>query len=240
MRLLLTGATGYAGTGLAEVLSEKHWVRGLDVRAGEAQVAELVVGDLADLEVCRKALEGIDAMVLCHMAPNPAAYQVPPTAFDPNVKGAANLYHAAVEKKIHLAVLVSSTSVLTIGHKYSVYPGDGPYNYNNGLYALTKVMQEGIARFYYESAGVRSALLRPAWVVYDGKLVTKYGVAVEKYTTHLIDPRDIGRAALKCLELPDLTLEAFNLGQDDADFDVSLAHRRLNWRPEHRFESLPR
>ena len=54
----------------------------------------------------------MDAMVLCHMAPNPNGYKVPPPAFDINVKGTANLYHAAAEAGLKTVVLISSCGVL--------------------------------------------------------------------------------------------------------------------------------
>ena len=258
MKLLLTGATGYTGRGVAGVLAKKHWVRGLDVAERPAPVNELVVGDLADLEVCRRALEGVEAMVLCHMAPNPVAYTAPPAGFDANVKGTANLYHAAHERGIRRAVLLSSISVLpkeefgghntgtgTLQGADGLYcvprtPGDGPYNFANGLYALTKLMQEIVARHYFDSCGIATAIFRPAWIVYDEELINKYGQRVEKYSTHLIDPRDLGRAFLEALDLADLKLEAFNIGQDDLPWDQAAIRARLHWRPEYRFASLPR
>lgn len=241
MRLLLTGATGYAGRGLAGVLGGKHWVRGLDVAERPSPVNELMVGDIADLEVCRKATEGVDAMVLCHMAPNPTAYQEPPLAFDVNVKGTANLYHAAAERGIRRVVMVSTVGVLPqSGSSGICQPGAGPYTFTyGGLYSLTKLMGEIVARYHFENNGIASALLRPAWIVYDEDLTTKYGKKVEFYVPHLIDPRDIGEAALLALELPDLALEAFNIGQDGFPWDTSAARQRLGWQPKYRFASLP-
>ncbi|MHB9023227.1 MAG: NAD-dependent epimerase/dehydratase family protein [Armatimonadota bacterium] len=240
MRLLLTGAAGYAGRGIAEVLRNDHHVRGLDVRdAGEA-VQEPVVGDIADLEVCRAAVRDMDAMVLCHMAPNPAGYETPVPAIDVNVKGTANLYHAAVEASLSRVVLISSTGVL--GEKtVNVFPGDGPYNFHYNFYVLTKIMQEDIARYYHEMSGVTTAILRPGWVVYDdGVFATKYGTPITTYHPHLIDPRDIGAAVLAALALPDPGLEAFQLGQEDSGYDLSGARERLQWHPRYLFERLPR
>src|SRR4051812_37003098 len=107
MRLLLTGSAGYTGTGIAQVLRGEHWVRGMDVRPSP-DVQESVVGDITDLSACAAALEGIDAAVLCHMAPNPSGYKTPVQAIDINVKGTANLYHAMAERSIKRCVLVST------------------------------------------------------------------------------------------------------------------------------------
>lgn len=253
MRLLLTGAAGYTGKGLAEVLSTRHIVRGLDVVDRPAPVAEMMVGDIADLDVCRRAVAGVEALVLCHMAPNPRAYETPPAAYDANVKGTANLYHAAVEAGIKRVVMISTTGLLFQDRPDDARPGDGPYNFNHGRYALTKLMQEVIARHHFEADGVATAMLRPAWIVYDGErgpqtpntafggpYVTKYGQKVEKRNGHLIDPRDIGAAVLLALDLPDLKCEAFNIGQDDFPWDQTATRTRLKWRATYTFDGLPR
>ncbi len=242
MRVLLTGAAGYAGRGIGGVLKSAHWVRSLDIRDAGDAAHESVVGDLADLAVCRTALDGIDAMVLCHMAPNPSGYATPQLAMDVNVKGTTNLYHAAVELGIARAVLISSEGVLRKVPNADAVPGDGPYcyNYHSDLYVLTKICQEVIARAYCEGHGVITSILRPAWIVYDGECVTKYGSRMERYDTGLIDPRDIGAAVAAALALPNPALEAFNIGQDDCHMNLTAARKRLGWNPQFHFTGLPR
>jgi nucleoside-diphosphate-sugar epimerase len=239
MHVLVTGATGYAGRGLAEELAANYAVRGLDVRPGEIRGVDIMTGDLADLDVCRKAVEGMDAVVMCHMAPNPTGYETPVQAVDVNVKGTANLYHALAEAGVAKVVLISSGGVLKKEKGRDARPGEGPYNFNNGLYILTKIMQEQIARFYYETKGIRTAILRPGWVVYDDLCVTKYGQKLESYSSTLMDPRDIGRAAALAMSLPDLELESFNMEQEGGtDYDTRSARERLGFVPRHTFASL--
>ena len=238
MKLLLTGAGGYTGRGVAEALrAEGHHVRGLDIRGAEG-VDEAVTGDLTDLDVCRAALQGMEAAVLCHMAPNPDGYKTPPTAIDVNVKGTANLYHAMAEAGIGRAVLISTMGVLLDKEGATAAPGRGPYGLGQGLYRMTKVMQEVIAACCYEEHGISTGVLRPSGIVYDGDLTNKYGRKIKYYTPLLTDPRDIGRAAAKCLALADLGLEAFDLAQEDGPLDLAPARERLGWRPAHRFEAL--
>ncbi|OPZ85603.1 MAG: 3 beta-hydroxysteroid dehydrogenase/Delta 5--_4-isomerase [bacterium ADurb.Bin429] len=239
MRILLTGAAGYAGRGIAAVLSETHYVRSLDIREAP-MAAESVVGSVADLGVCRAALAEIDVVVLCHMAPNPMGYATPEQAIDVNVKGTANLYYCAVEQGLTRMVLISSTGVLPKQPGSTAVPGEGPYNFHYNLYVLTKIMQEDIARFYHEMHGMSTIILRPAWIVYDEDFTTKYGSKMEQYDTGLIDPRDIGAAVTAALDLPSPGLEAIDLGQDDSGFDLTLAHERLGWVPKYRFMGLPR
>ncbi len=239
MKVLLTGAAGYAGRGITSILTRAHHVRSLDIREAEA-ATESVVGDIADLDVCRVALADMEAAVLCHMVPNPSGYATPELAIDVNVKGTANVYHAAIERGISRIVLISSTGVLPKIPAPIAMPGEGPYNFHYSLYVLTKIMQEDIARFYFEMHGVNTTIIRPAWVVYDEDFTTKYGVKMERYDPGLIDPRDIGAAVAAALALPDPTLEAIDIGQDDSGLDLTLARERLAWSPRYRFSGLPR
>jgi nucleoside-diphosphate-sugar epimerase len=241
MNLLLTGATGYAGQGLAGALSGEHWVRGADIVDKPSACHELAPGDITDYTACQKLVDGMDALVLCHMAPNPRGYETPPMAFDINVKGTANLYHAAAEAGIRRVVLISSVAVIATGEgERDARIGVGPYSSGKGLYSLTKVLQEQIAASYYHSHQIATAALRPGWIVNDGELVTKYGEKMERYNPTLVDPRDIGHATLAALALPDLALESFNLGQEGVAVDTASSRERLKWGPHHRFESLPR
>jgi len=238
MRLLLTGSAGYAGRGIAQIINTAHWVRGADVKESAEGVNESVVTDITSLDACMSLVDGVDAVVQCHMAPNPIAYKTPVMAIDVNVKGTANLYHAMAERGITRCVLISSTGVLHQDNGADAVPGDGPYKFGRGLYALTKQMQELVARHYFETSGIITTLLRPAWVVYDEKLITKYGEKMEKYNSGLVDPRDIGTAVLRALELPDPTLEAFNIGQDDLNAQQVRTRGRLKWSPAYNFATL--
>src|SRR5437762_1734126 len=146
MRLLLTGAAGYAGSGLGKVLAGKHWVRSLDIRQPGSELHDAVVGDIADLDTCTKSLDTIDAVVFCHMAKNPDGYKTPVQAIDINVKGTANLYHAMAERGLKRAVLISTCGVMLDPPAPVAMPGVGPFNYGpdpkQTMYGLTKIMQE--------------------------------------------------------------------------------------------------
>lgn len=244
MKVLFTGSTGYTGRGMSAVVAAHHHVRGIDIRSAPTVCQESMIADITDLAACRQAVEGMEAIVMCHMAPNPDGYKAPPMAFDINVKGTANLYHAAVEQGVSRVVLVSSIGAIMgkPAPARDALPGIGPYAFNGGLYALTKILQEGIACHYYAAHKLPTAILRPSWIVNDDVLVTKYGEKMTNYNDSLIDPRDLGRAAVAALALPDLGLEHFNLGQDgfDRSYDMDSTRLRIKWRPEHNFTALKR
>jgi nucleoside-diphosphate-sugar epimerase len=240
MKLLLTGAAGFAGNAIAKILITQHHVRSLDVRSAGQLVHEDLVGDIADLLTCERAVEGVDAVVLCHMARNPDGYTTPGPAIDINVKGTANIYHAMSKRGIKRAVLISTTGVLRDAPEPVAIPGDGPYTIGptKALYGLTKVMQEIVSRYYFESDQIITTILRAGWIVMDGSLETKYGQKIDQYVSHLIDPRDIGEAVMSSLRLTDPKLEAFALVQDDAPRAQVEPNARLKWHPRFRFDDL--
>ena len=238
-QLLLTGAAGYTGKGIAQVLQTVHDVRGLDIHPSP-DTSESLVADLADLDACRAAVAGTETVVMCHMAPNPVGYETPPPAIDVNVKGTANLFHAMVECHVTRCVLISSTGVAPCdahGTPQPPPPGIGPYN-TSQLYSLTKGFQEMLAAHYFHTAGIVTTILRPSWIVYDETQITKYGTKLDHYDPSYVDPRDIGTAVLNAMALPDPTLEAFILAQDDFAVGVEETAQRLNWRPKYNFASL--
>jgi nucleoside-diphosphate-sugar epimerase len=69
MRVFVTGATGFIGTELVkELIAAGHWVRGLTrsdegVKQLEAAGAEVLRGDLTDLDSLRRGATGVDAVV---------------------------------------------------------------------------------------------------------------------------------------------------------------------------------
>jgi len=201
---------------------------------------ETVVGSVADLAIVREAVAGVDALVIAHMATRQAgAYETPVAAFDVNVKGTANLFFAAVEAGVRKVALVSSYGVVK---RHAEEDGtfisrDLPHR-PVGMYMLTKACQEVIAEQYHREHGLAVAVLRPSKLLYEDTMRDKYGDPIPRETWNLIDPRDIGQAARKALELPDLTWEVFYLlAKPEAATRVDTTHtrERLGWDPEHPF-----
>ena len=242
MKLLITGACGFLGAGLVEALQSRHELRLLDVVKRDTAHA-LMVGDVSDYEVCRRAADGMDAMVIAHMAPNrPEVYGTPTMPFDVNVKGTANLFAAGVEKGIRRVVLISTGGVLGPRHpEGELLRADMPAQ-PASMYCLSKTCQEVIAEYYHRTQGVAVAMLRPAYITDADTLVDKYGTKRPSVNWQFIDRRDIGAAADCALRLPDLGCEVFwVLGHRDCvnHVDMEPTYRRLGWKPAHDFSQYP-
>src|SRR6266699_686483 len=120
-KYLVTGGAGFIGSHLVErLVALGHAVRVVDNLstgdeanlAGVADDIEFVRGDLCDVEVCRRAVVGID--VVLHLAALPS---VPRSLKDPwashaaNVNATVRLLEACVEAKVARIVYSSSSSV---------------------------------------------------------------------------------------------------------------------------------
>ncbi|MBN2581499.1 MAG: NAD(P)-dependent oxidoreductase, partial [Planctomycetes bacterium] len=176
MKVLVTGAGGFLGRGLIVPFESKHTLRLMDV-VDWPTPHEKIVGDVADLETCRRAVQGMDAIVIAHMASRQAgAYEAPTVAFDVNVKGTANLFFAAAEQGIRRVVLISTGGVVG-AYKGSFLSRDLPLKAVS-LYGLTKALQEIVAEQYHREFGFQVAVLRLGYILSaddHDNVVDKYG-----------------------------------------------------------------
>jgi dTDP-L-rhamnose 4-epimerase len=124
-QVLITGGAGFIGSHLAdELLARGHRVRALDNLAEQvhgrdrrppaylAPEVELIVGDVRDAAVVRRALRGVDAVV--HLA---AAVGVGQSMYeiahytDVNNRGTAVLLEALIDRQVARLIVASSMSI---------------------------------------------------------------------------------------------------------------------------------
>jgi uronate dehydrogenase len=243
-KVLVTGANGHLGRGLIVPFEGKYDLRLMDITPFTSDQHEVVVGDVADLAAVRKAVQGVDAIVIAHMVSRTQdhhVYDAPPLPFDANVKGTANLFFAAVENKIKKVVVVSSSGV-TYGYRDREFCEHDLAPRSRGIYGLTKVCQEVIAEQFQREHGMQVAALRVGCIIDGDKMEDKYGKKFVYFGEPLTDRRDIGLAARLALELPDLEYETFYVmctDQAQAHYDVAYTRQRLGWKPQHDFTHMP-
>jgi uronate dehydrogenase len=161
MKVLVTGSAGTVGRPVCEALGRRgHAVRGFD-RAPCPELADAVLGDIADGEAVRAAVRGMDAVVHLAAQPVDAPFSV---LVGPNVVGLYNVMDAAREEGVRRTVLASSMMVASrarepgrVVHADEVYPAN--------LYALTKLWAEQMGKLYAHRFGMSVIAARLGWVV---------------------------------------------------------------------------
>lgn len=246
MKVLVTGAGGFLGRGLVIPFEAHNYtLRLMDVVPFTSPKHEVVVGDVSKYADVEKAMQGMEGVVIAHMAPrgdNDINYQTPAMPFDINVKGTANLFHAAVKCGVKRVVVISSTGATMCNTATPTKAQDHTWPLRSkGYYGLSKVIQEVIAEQFSRTENMAVACLRVGYILDGQANVDKYGRQIREINFQDTDRRDIGEVARLCLECPDLKYEAFvvmSTAESMDRADVRYTAERLHWKPQYDFTWL--
>jgi uronate dehydrogenase len=238
VRVLLTGAAGYVGQAVRDVLRREHDVRLFDIApiAGEAN---MVVGDLADFGAVTRAVAGMDAIVNLAIA---NTYQTPEDPVRTSVLGTVNLLEAARQAGVNRIVHMSSGAVVTGFGRDTYIHVQLPFKYT-GMYSFSKAMQEHACRDYAMMYGLTIVALRP-WSVCDARTMRAKDGTPLRYDDGffgLLDRYDLGEACNAALTARLTGFQPFHvMATDEGErwFDVERTHRLLGWRPKETFDRL--
>lgn len=172
MFYLVTGGAGFIGSNLTEaLLSAGHRVRVLDnfLTGKRENVAgfpgkygsayELVEGDLRDLTVTRKAVEGVEYVLHEGALPSvPRSVADPVLSNEINVGGTVNLLVAARDAGVRRVVFAASSSAYgdtpELPKRESMTPNP------KSPYAAQKLAGEHFMRIFFEVYGLETVALR--------------------------------------------------------------------------------
>lgn len=191
--ILITGGAGFIGSHLVEtILGQGEKVRILDdfstgkrenleealgialpalgESKGSVRIlplssrADLFVGDISDIEICREACQ--DVSFIFHQAALgsvPRSVEDPLTSHQVNATGTLNLLQAAKEAKVKRLIYASSSSVygdLTKNSKETVPKKESATLHPQSPYAATKMMGEVYCRIFSSLYGLETVSLR--------------------------------------------------------------------------------
>ncbi len=159
-RFLVTGGAGFIGSNIVDVLIKMgNIVRVLDnFSTGKWEniyahlnnnLFELIVGDIRDIETCRKACEGID-YVLHQAALGGVTRSIlyPKETNDVNITGTINMFVAARDQGIKRFVYASSSSVY--GDEKNLIKEEKKTGKPLSPYAVSKRANELYAKNFYD------------------------------------------------------------------------------------------
>ena len=177
---LVTGATGFIGRRLAEILVQEGWPVRLLVRDPDRlesslrSVAEIVVGDLLDADVLDRAVGNTG--VIFHCAANVSTWDTWDAYYATNVSGVKNLMNAVAKMNPGLSRLVHVSTVDVYG--FPVLPCDETCKTTgSGFgYGESKLLGESLVREFGDKNNIPYTIIRPANVIGPGsQFITRIG-----------------------------------------------------------------
>ena len=173
-KVLVTGADGFIGSHLVELLVDK----GYDVKAfvyynsfntwgwldtfpkEKLDKIEIFSGDIRDPNGVREAMKGVDMVFhLAALIAIPFSYHSPDSYVDTNVKGTLNVLQAARDLGTK-RVLVTSTSEVYGTALYVPIDEEHPLQ-GQSPYSATKIGADKIAESFYRSFNLPVTIVRP-------------------------------------------------------------------------------
>lgn len=197
-KILITGGAGFIGSNLTEYfLNKDYQVRVLDnFSTGhkhnikdflENENFELLEGDIRDLEVCRKACEGVDYILhQAALGSVPRSIEDPVTSNEVNVSGFLNMLVAARDAKVKRFVYAASSS--TYGDSKSLPKVEEVIGKPLSPYAITKYVNELYADVFSRTYGMECIGLR-YFNVFGRRQDPKgaYAAVIPKFVIQLIN-----------------------------------------------------
>jgi nucleoside-diphosphate-sugar epimerase len=168
VKVLVTGAAGFIGGHLVDMLVERgDEVRAL-VRPGEDNSRlrtlaglEILHGDLTDATSLKCAVQGMQRVYNVAAKTGPWGPEEIYNAI--NVQGLADLIHAAMGAGVQRIVHISSITVYG-HHLHGIVTEDHPYHAEDNPYSRTKIAGERLIASLVTEYRAPVVIVRPAWV----------------------------------------------------------------------------
>jgi NAD dependent epimerase/dehydratase len=171
-RVLVTGADGFIGSHLVEMLVKKGarvdalalynsfnnwgWLENVDC----INDINIVTGDVRDPHFCKKITSGMDLIFnLAALIAIPYSYIAPDSYVDTNIKGALNICQAALENNVGRVVQISTSEVYGTA-KYVPIDEKHPLQAQSP-YSATKIGADAVATSFYNAFNLPVVIARP-------------------------------------------------------------------------------
>lgn len=228
MSVLVTGASGFIGGHLVDVLVE----RGEEVRAlvqpgqdsSRLQAlpdVHVLSGDLTDAASLKRAVQGVQRVY--HVAAKTGPWGQEEAYRAVNVQGLADLVYAALDAGVQRIIHTSSITVYG-HHLHGLITEDSPYHAEPNPYSRTKIASEQLIFDLVKQQRAPIVVVRPAWV-YGPRDIASFSrfvkliesgkgfvVGTGKNSVPVVYVRDVAQGLVKAGEAGDSVIgRAYNL-----------------------------
>ncbi len=168
MKVLVTGAAGFLGGHLVDMLVE----RGDEVRAlvrpvedtshlHTLQDVEIVQGDLTDSASLKRAVQGVQRVY--NVAAKTGPWGLEDVYRAVNVQGLADLIHASLDAGVQRIVHTSSITVYG-HHLHGIVTEEDAFHVEDNPYSRTKIAGEKLIANLVKDEGAPVVIVRPGWI----------------------------------------------------------------------------
>lgn len=230
-KYLVTGATGFVGSHIAEALVKKGAQVVTVARATsdtkflESLGVEIVRGDLSEPETIEKAMQGVKAVI--NSAAKVGDWGPVEEYRKVNVESVALLLEACRRHPVDRFVHISSLGVYEAKDHHGTDETVAPPKQHMDGYTQTKVEAEDVVTGYHKNHGIPTVILRPGFV-YGPRDRTVLPRLIDKLTRgkikyigdktkrmNTIHVTNIVQAVFLALEKPQAVGEIFNITDDE-------------------------
>lgn len=173
----ITGGTGYVGSSLTSRMSNSFEIKLLDIKEPKEKLPSNVTFqkcDVRNYEEVKQAVDSVDLMIHTSIIQIPAINEQKKLGYEVNIEGTQNVCKAVAESKKAKGLILSG-SWHTIGEKELKGVINEEFGFRPDkvedrarLYALAKMAQESVVRFYDEMTEKIFGIIRMGTVLGEG------------------------------------------------------------------------
>lgn len=229
-KVLITGAAGRIGRTLRAGLKDRCQLRLMDrVPIEGAEVDDVHVGDVADVEWMAQVCQGVDAVV--HLAGDPSTGAPWESILEVNIKGTYGAYEGARRGGAQRLVFASSNHATGYYEQEGVYTTPEMPVRPDSLYGVSKSFGEDLARFYVDEYGMKAYCLRIGSFQPDESVKNRNG---DRILSTWLSYRDAVQLVWRCLQVEGVNFGVYYgiSGNTRAYWDTKNARSDLGYAPE--------
>lgn len=234
-KVLITGAAGRIGVVLREGLQERYDLRVMYNRTVLEQQAdeEIIIGDITDLDVVEKAVDGCDAVI--HMAGNPNVGASFADCHHQNSLGTYCVYEACVRRNVPRVVFASTNHVTGEYEKEGIYTTPEMPVRPDSFYGASKAHGEALGRYYADNHGLAVICLRIGSFQPVESVTGRKG---DRILSTWLSHRDTVQLCWRSIEAEDVKFGIYYgiSGNKRAYWDLSNAIDEIGYAPEDNAE----